>query len=88
MPMYNVRPPSSTPAQRAGRRLTNIPDHPEGRRICRPALKDDAKNQGGEVKHEFTLIKGFTVEFPADRATTLETNEHIHVEQDGAVKTQ
>ncbi|KAL8750996.1 MAG: hypothetical protein Q9199_006714 [Rusavskia elegans] len=50
--------------------------------------KDDAKNQGGEIKHEFTLIKGFTVEFPADRATTLETNEHIHVEQDGAVKTQ
>lgn len=22
--------------------------------------KDDAKNQGGEIKHEFTLIKGFT----------------------------
>ncbi|KAL8697729.1 MAG: hypothetical protein Q9224_002170 [Gallowayella concinna] len=50
--------------------------------------KDDAKNQGGEIKHEFTLIKGFTVEFPADRVTTLETNEHIHVEQDGQVKTQ
>ncbi|KAI4243206.1 MAG: hypothetical protein L6R40_003574 [Gallowayella cf. fulva] len=50
--------------------------------------KDEAKNQGGEIKHEFTLIKGFTVEFPSDRVTTLETNEHIHVEQDGQVKTQ
>ncbi|KAL8807205.1 MAG: hypothetical protein Q9182_000887 [Xanthomendoza sp. 2 TL-2023] len=50
--------------------------------------KDDAKNQGGEVKHEFTLIKGFTVEFPHDHVTTLETNEHIHVEQDAQVKTQ
>ncbi|KAL8990878.1 MAG: hypothetical protein Q9169_008009 [Polycauliona sp. 2 TL-2023] len=50
--------------------------------------KDTAKEQGGEIKHEFTLIKGFTVQFPEDRVTTLETNEHIHVEQDGAVKTQ
>ncbi|KAL8645269.1 MAG: hypothetical protein Q9226_007374 [Calogaya cf. arnoldii] len=88
MPMYNVLPPRfhvQTP-------LTHLSDHPQGRRIARPAFKrrakDDAKAQGGEIKHEFTLIKGFTVEFPADRATTLETNEHIHVEQDGAVKTQ
>lgn len=50
--------------------------------------KEDAKSQGGEIKHEFTLIKGFTVDFPADRTHTLETNEHIHVEQDGEVKTQ
>ncbi|KAL8899687.1 MAG: hypothetical protein Q9207_006072 [Kuettlingeria erythrocarpa] len=55
--------------------------------------KDTAKSQGGEIKHEFTLIKGFTsriasVEFPANRTHTLETNEHIHVEQDGEVKTQ
>lgn len=31
--------PSSTAPQRAGPPLTNIPDHPEGRRIGRPALK-------------------------------------------------
>ncbi|KAF7505034.1 hypothetical protein GJ744_001488 [Endocarpon pusillum] len=50
--------------------------------------KDKCKEQGGEIKHEFTLIKGFTVEFPPDKVHALQTNDHIHVEQDGAVTTQ
>ncbi|KAJ9660109.1 hypothetical protein H2198_002806 [Neophaeococcomyces mojaviensis] len=50
--------------------------------------KQKAKDQGGEIKHEFTLIKGFTVEFPDDKVGVLSTNDDIHVEQDGEVKTQ
>ncbi|KAK4947987.1 hypothetical protein LTR10_013040 [Elasticomyces elasticus] len=50
--------------------------------------KDKAKSEGGSIKHEFTLIKGFTVEFPEDKVGVLQTNDHIHVEQDGEVKTQ
>jgi hypothetical protein len=128
--------------------------------------KEQSKQQGGEIKHEFSLIKGFTyvprltiptypchestcsissghliaplcwrygkdgysacskskidkwtsastsilmflyitlncilrltplrnfsysVEFPPDKVNALQTNEHIHVEQDGDVKTQ
>ena len=29
-----------------------------------------------------------SVEFPDDKVGVLQTNEHIHVEQDGEVKTQ
>jgi len=50
--------------------------------------KENAKSSGGEIKHEFTLIKAFTVEFPDDKVGILQTNDHIHVEQDGEVKTQ
>ncbi|KAK5700326.1 hypothetical protein LTS12_028425 [Elasticomyces elasticus] len=50
--------------------------------------KQQAKDQGGSIQHEYSLIKGFTVEFPSDSVLTLESNEHIHVEQDGEVRTQ
>jgi hypothetical protein len=68
--------------------------------------KENAKSSGGEIKHEFSLIKGFTcvpppatstsavadwfcrVEFPDDKVGILQTNDHIHVEQDGEVMTQ
>ncbi|MCJ1282215.1 hypothetical protein MMC26_001538 [Xylographa opegraphella] len=50
--------------------------------------KETAKSQGGEITHEFSLIKGFTVKYPDDKMSTLESNEHIHVEKDGEVKTQ
>ncbi|KAI9811896.1 MAG: hypothetical protein M1827_005247 [Pycnora praestabilis] len=50
--------------------------------------KETAKSQDGKIMHEFTLIKGFTVEFPDDKVGALESNDHIHVEQDGEVKTQ
>ncbi|RVX75668.1 hypothetical protein B0A52_00024 [Exophiala mesophila] len=50
--------------------------------------KQKAVSDGGVIKHEFTLIKGFTVEFPEDKVGVLQTNDHIHVEQDQDVKTQ
>ncbi|RMZ89255.1 hypothetical protein DV736_g3514, partial [Chaetothyriales sp. CBS 134916] len=50
--------------------------------------KEKAKADGGEIKHEFTLIKGFTVEFPDDKVGVLQSNEHVHVEEDREVKTQ
>ncbi|KAI9798480.1 MAG: hypothetical protein M1833_004746 [Piccolia ochrophora] len=50
--------------------------------------KADAKKQGGTITHEFTLFKGFTVEFAADKVHTLESNEHVDVEPDSEVKTQ
>ncbi|CRG84272.1 hypothetical protein PISL3812_01575 [Talaromyces islandicus] len=50
--------------------------------------KEAARQNGGTIKHEYTLIKGFTVEYPDDHVSVLQTNEHIHVEQDGQVSTQ
>ncbi|BDD60821.1 hypothetical protein MPDQ_007200 [Monascus purpureus] len=50
--------------------------------------KEQAKANGGTIRHEYTLIKGFTVEYPEDHAGVLETNEHVHVERDGEVRTQ
>ncbi|MCJ1278482.1 hypothetical protein MMC21_006299 [Puttea exsequens] len=50
--------------------------------------KATAKEQGGQINHEFKLIKGFTVEFPNDAVHTMKTDEHIHVEQDGEARTQ
>ncbi|KAL1998990.1 hypothetical protein VTN02DRAFT_5224 [Thermoascus thermophilus] len=51
-------------------------------------VKEQAKANGGVIKHEYTLIKGFTVEYPEDQVNVLQTNEHVHVEQDGEIKTQ
>ncbi|RMZ84241.1 hypothetical protein DV738_g820, partial [Chaetothyriales sp. CBS 135597] len=50
--------------------------------------KDKAKADGGDIKHEFTLIKGFTVEFPDDKVGVLQSNDHVHVEEDREIKTQ
>jgi len=50
--------------------------------------KELVKSKGGVIKHEFTLIKGFTVEIPDDSVSILQSNEHIHVEEDSEVKTQ
>ncbi|KAI9709194.1 MAG: hypothetical protein M1828_002533 [Chrysothrix sp. TS-e1954] len=50
--------------------------------------KKSVQEQGGKVTDEYTLIKGFRAEFPADKVHTLATNEHMDVEADGEVKTQ
>ncbi|EYE97819.1 uncharacterized protein EURHEDRAFT_375638 [Aspergillus ruber CBS 135680] len=50
--------------------------------------KQQAREQGGTIQHEYSLIKGFTVEYPADHVNALQTTEHIHVEQDGEIRTQ
>ncbi|EAW14199.1 uncharacterized protein ACLA_072320 [Aspergillus clavatus NRRL 1] len=50
--------------------------------------KETAKSQGGTIKHEFSLIKGFTVEYPEDHVGPLQSNDHVHVEEDQEVRTQ
>ncbi|KKZ64145.1 hypothetical protein EMCG_01492 [[Emmonsia] crescens] len=50
--------------------------------------KEEARKSGGTIKHEYTLIKGFIVEYPDDHIEVLETTKHLHVEQDGEVHTQ
>ncbi|KAJ5923656.1 hypothetical protein N7454_008901 [Penicillium verhagenii] len=50
--------------------------------------KQDAQEKGGTITHEYSLIKGFIVEYPPDHVDTLETNDSIHVEEDGEVRTQ
>ncbi|KAE8150066.1 hypothetical protein BDV25DRAFT_172435 [Aspergillus avenaceus] len=48
--------------------------------------KEKARNEGGTIKHEYTLIKGFTVEYPDDQVGVLESSDHVHVEHDGEIK--
>ncbi|KAF4125280.1 Peptidase inhibitor I9, partial [Geosmithia morbida] len=51
--------------------------------------KQHCRDQGGTIKHEYTIIKGFSVEFPEDAVTTLENHPHIKsVENDGVMKIQ
>ncbi|KAI2469968.1 hypothetical protein F4781DRAFT_392434 [Annulohypoxylon bovei var. microspora] len=53
------------------------------------AAKKHAQDQGGKIGHEYNLIKGFSVSFPNDAVTTLESNEHVQaVELDQEVKIQ
>ncbi|KAI1775311.1 hypothetical protein F4818DRAFT_416245 [Hypoxylon cercidicola] len=53
------------------------------------AAKKHAEDQGGKIGHEYNLIKGFSVTFPNDAMTTLESSEHVKaVELDQEVKTQ
>ncbi|KAG9535429.1 hypothetical protein KCU79_g21687, partial [Aureobasidium melanogenum] len=47
------------------------------------AAKKQVTEQGGKITTEFKLIKGFTAEFPEDKAHTLSSNDHINVENDG-----
>ncbi|KAJ5329880.1 hypothetical protein N7541_005663 [Penicillium brevicompactum] len=51
--------------------------------------KADLREKGGIIRHEYSIIKGFTIEFPDDIAQTLtlESTPHVHVERDGAVET-
>lgn len=50
--------------------------------------KNNVREQGGKITDEYRLIKGFRAEFPEGTAHTLETNEHLDVENDGEVRTQ
>ncbi|RGP76792.1 peptidase inhibitor i9 [Fusarium longipes] len=53
------------------------------------SAKQHATDQGGKITHEYSLIKGFAVEFPNDSVQTLESHEHIQaVEHDGEMRTQ
>ncbi|KAI9829325.1 MAG: hypothetical protein M1819_006388 [Sarea resinae] len=50
--------------------------------------KKTAQEQGGTDIQDYKLIKGFTVNFPADKVSTLESNEHVNVEHDSEFTTQ
>ncbi|TGZ77281.1 protease propeptide/inhibitor [Ascodesmis nigricans] len=53
------------------------------------ALKQQCRDRGGNITHEYTLIKGFAVEYPENAVMTLESHPHVdHVEQDQIMKTQ
>jgi hypothetical protein len=53
------------------------------------ALKKQAVDQGGKIGHEYTLIKGFSVDYPEDQISTLQNHEHVKaVEKDQEVRTQ
>ncbi|RKL42466.1 hypothetical protein BFJ72_g4845 [Fusarium proliferatum] len=48
------------------------------------SAKQHAIDQGGKITHEYSLIKGFAVEYDDDKIQTLENHEHIKaVEPDG-----
>ncbi|KAI0394347.1 hypothetical protein F5Y17DRAFT_457985 [Xylariaceae sp. FL0594] len=51
--------------------------------------KQQVKDQGGKITKEYTIIKGFAVEYPDDSVVTLEEHPHVQsVEADQEVKTQ
>ena len=53
------------------------------------AAKKHAEDSGGKIGHEYSLIKGFSVEYPEGQINTLESHEHVQaVEKDQEVKTQ
>ncbi|KAJ5955083.1 Proteinase inhibitor propeptide [Penicillium viridicatum] len=53
------------------------------------AVKDHAKEQGGTIGHEYSLIKGFAVSFPEDTVHSLDSHPHVeHIEADKEMKTQ
>ncbi|KAF2279348.1 uncharacterized protein EI97DRAFT_455607 [Westerdykella ornata] len=52
------------------------------------AAKKKAVDQGGKITNEFTIIPGFTVEFPEDKVSVLESDENLTVEKDAEVRTQ
>ncbi|KAJ6132361.1 hypothetical protein N7471_007576 [Penicillium samsonianum] len=53
------------------------------------AVKDHAKEQGGEIGHEYSLIKGFSVTFPEGAIQSLDSNPHVEsIEEDSVVTTQ
>ncbi|GMM27823.1 Pbi2 protein [Martiniozyma asiatica (nom. inval.)] len=52
-------------------------------------FKDFLNSIGAEVKHEYTLIKGFAVKLPELQVSSLHSNEGVAtVEEDKEVKIQ
>ncbi|KAK2603775.1 hypothetical protein QQS21_004060 [Conoideocrella luteorostrata] len=52
------------------------------------AAKQHAVEQGGKITHEYSLIKGFAVQFDKDAVQTLQANEHVKaIEEDGQATT-
>lgn len=55
---------------------------------CSPEkFKESVKALGGEIQHEYSLIKGFSIKLPSIHATTLGKDEHVStIEEDQEVK--
>ncbi|KAJ5856539.1 Proteinase inhibitor propeptide [Penicillium soppii] len=68
--------------------LYNITLKPDAPDVELENAKKEFTEKGGTIRHSYSLIKGFTIEFPDDTVQTLESTEHVHVEQDGAMNTQ
>ena len=51
-------------------------------------IKQKAKDNGGTIVNEFTLVKGFTVSYPKGHVNVLSSDEHVDVEADSEVSTQ
>ena len=67
--------------------IVTLKDHVTDAEVT--AIKKDAVENGGKITHEYTLIKGFAVEYPEDRVSTLESHPHVQaVERDQEMKTQ
>ncbi|CDK25235.1 unnamed protein product [Kuraishia capsulata CBS 1993] len=50
-------------------------------------FKETVKSLGGEIKHEYSLIKGFSVKLPAIHASGLSKHDDVAtVEEDQEVK--
>ncbi|KAJ6256944.1 Proteinase inhibitor, propeptide [Drechslerella dactyloides] len=53
------------------------------------SAKDTARNQGGKITNEYTIIKGFSVEFPDGTVHALDSIPCVkNVEADQIVTTQ
>ncbi|RFU78391.1 peptidase inhibitor i9 [Trichoderma arundinaceum] len=53
------------------------------------AAKKKATDAGATITHEYTLIKGFAVEYPEGTVTTLDSDPNVQsVEADHKVTTQ
>ncbi|KAF2747904.1 hypothetical protein M011DRAFT_486298 [Sporormia fimetaria CBS 119925] len=52
------------------------------------AAKKKVTDQGGKITNEFTIIPGFTAEFPEDKISVLQSDDKLNVEPDSEVRTQ
>lgn len=55
---------------------------------CSPdKFKESIKGLGGEIQHEYSLIKGYSIKLPSIHAASLHKNEGINtIEEDQEVK--
>ncbi|KAK3628567.1 hypothetical protein LTR56_018510 [Elasticomyces elasticus] len=87
MPSINVSLKDGASAEQLDAYVKYLPGRTHGLTNSYSAKKQ-VTEQGGKIINEFKLIKGFTAEFPEDKVHTLQSNEHLNVENDGQVKTQ
>jgi hypothetical protein len=62
MPLYNVPHPSQWSTTFADIDQVTLKENASAAELDK--AKEKAKSDGGEIKHEFTLIKGFTFATP------------------------